>query len=76
MAVVSTTYSQVTRPGFLGAEVVGSEQQVSNVAPAQATLVGNKGTVITLNMQIQAGNPPVGIGEGQDNHGKKYTIQF
>jgi len=48
----------------------------SNKANAQATLVGNKGTTITFDMEIMAGWSPHGFGQGVDGEGKKYRIQF
>lgn len=75
-AIVTTNRTSVSRPGLLGPETSGYATEVSSTAPAQATLVGNQGTVLTLRMQIQAGNPPVGIGEGEDNNGRRYTVQF
>ncbi|WP_227075580.1 hypothetical protein [Acidocella sp. KAb 2-4] len=75
-AFPATTYTQASHPTLFGNETTVSTQQVSDTVPASATLVGNKGTVIVIKMQIKAGNPPVGFGEGEDNKGRKYTLQF
>jgi len=48
----------------------------SNIANANAFLTGDKGTVLTCSMQIQAGLSPHGIGGCDDNRGKKYRLQF
>ena len=48
----------------------------SGIAQGSAVLVGNKGTVLNLKMQIKPGTNPTGFGEAEDNHGKKYNIQF
>lgn len=75
-ALPSTTYTQTARPGLLGPQAAGTATQISDTVPASATLVGNKGTVVQLRMQIKAGTPPIGFGEGEDNHGIKYSVQF
>ena len=48
----------------------------SGIAQGSAVLVGNKGTVVNLKLQIKPGPRPTGFGEAEDNHGKKYNIQF
>lgn len=50
--------------------------ETTDVAQGSAVLVGNKGTVLNLKLQVKAGNPPSGFGEGQDNKGVKYNVQF
>jgi len=75
-ALLSSSYTQQSRPGLFGDEHAGKSVQTNDTAQATATLVGNKGTVINLHMQIKVGNPPAGIGEGEDNKGKKYSVQF
>lgn len=75
-ALPSTTYIQTAKPGLLGSQATGTATQMSDTLPASATLVGNKGTVVQLHMQIKAGNPPIGFGDGEDNHGVKYSVQF
>jgi hypothetical protein len=48
-------------------------------AKVKGILRGDKGTVIDLNMDVQPGtvrNPPTGIGEGIDNNGLHYQVQF
>ena len=50
------------------------------IAPTDATargvLIGDKGTVIELYMEIRPGIVPKGHGEGVDNHDKRYQVQF
>jgi hypothetical protein len=50
--------------------------ETSAVAQAAAVLVGNKGTVLNLKLHVKIGNPPSGFGEGEDNKGVKYNVQF
>jgi hypothetical protein len=45
-------------------------------ANAIATLTGDQGTVIHLQMEILAGWTPRGIGSGTDNIGRHYQVQF
>lgn len=48
-------------------------------AKVKGILRGDKGTVIDCNIDVQPGtrqNPPHGIGEGIDNNGLHYQIQF
>ncbi len=53
---------------------------VSNTAPTKATargvLIGDKGTTIELFMNIVPGLRPTGHGQGTDNKGAKYQLQF
>jgi hypothetical protein len=75
-AIQEAKSSQVSRPGLFGDTDVGSEVTVTNMSQASAVLVGSKGTVLNIKMQIQAGSPPIGFGEATDNAGKKYNVQF
>lgn len=50
--------------------------QRSQTANAIATLKGDKGTVIQLELQIQSGFRPHGIGSGSDNQNRRYQVQF
>jgi hypothetical protein len=50
--------------------------ETADVAQGSAVLVGNKGTVLNLKLQVKVGNPPSGFGEGEDNKGVKYNVQF
>lgn len=45
-------------------------------ATARGVLVGDKGTVIELYMEIRPGIVPKGHGEGIDNKGIRYQVQF
>lgn len=75
-AILETKSSQVSRPTWLGDQETASEVTTSDLAQASAVLVGNKGTVLDIKMQIQAGVRPIGFGEATDNAGKKYRVQF
>ena len=75
-AIQETKASQVSQPGLFGDNEVGSSVTVTNMSQASAILVGSKGTVLNIKMQIQAGRPPIGFGEATDNAGKKYNVQF
>jgi len=74
--IVETKVVQQSQPGLLFDQETGQAVQTSDVAPGTAVLVGDKGTVINLKMTAKAGSPPVGYGNGEDNKGKKYTLQF
>ena len=50
--------------------------ETSDVAEGTAILVGNKGTVLNLKLHVKVGNPPTGFGDGEDNKGVKYNVQF
>lgn len=75
-AVVQTNVVQHSQPGLFGDTDTGQSVQTSDVAQASAVLVGTKGTVLNFKMTIKAGSPPIGFGDGEDNHGKKYNVQF
>jgi hypothetical protein len=45
-------------------------------ASAVATLTGDKGTIIQLQMQIVSGWSPHGVGNGTDNKGNQYQLDF
>ena len=47
-----------------------------NYADAHGILRGNKGTVVNVTLEIQAGLMPKGHGEGVDNNGNRYQFQF
>lgn len=75
-AIQQTQVTQHTQPSLFGDEDVGQSVATSDVAQASAVLVGNKGTILNIKMQIKAGSPPIGFGEAEDNHGAKYNVQF
>jgi hypothetical protein len=75
-AIQDTKAVQYTKPTFLGDQETHQSIERSTTCPASAVLVGNKGTVLNIKMQIQAGNPPIGYGEAEDNKGEKYNVQF
>jgi len=50
--------------------------EISDLAHASAVLVGNKGTVLNIKMEVKAGHPPIAYGDAEDNAGKKYNVQF
>jgi hypothetical protein len=69
-AFVSSAATATGTPAF------GTAAIASNLANANATLRGDRGSVLQCVMQIQAGLRPRGIGRCQDNHGKSYQLQF
>ena len=48
----------------------------SSITNASALITGDKGTVLTCEMKIQAGIEPHGLGNCEGNKGKKYKLQF
>lgn len=48
----------------------------SNLANATAYMKGDRGTMLTCSMAIEAGLSPHGIGTCQDNKGGQYRLQF
>lgn len=62
--------------GYATGSATGFAHWQSEMANAAATLNDQKGTVIQVRMQIHAGWSPHGIGEGIDNHGNHYQVQF
>jgi hypothetical protein len=57
---------------------VGSSSGVagSNIADATAYLRGDRGSMLTCSMKIEAGVSPHGLGSCTDNHGGSYRLQF
>jgi hypothetical protein len=53
-----------------------TESSGTNMADATAYLRGDKGTMLTCTMRIQAGVYPHGIGDCTDNHRMSYRLQF
>jgi len=51
-------------------------QTSADHAKIKGILKGDKGTIITIEMDIQTGVNPKGFGEGTDNNGIKYQIQL
>ena len=58
----------------------GAAQAAAQGRPTYATargiLIGDKGTTIQLLMEIQPSLRPKGSGEGTDNKGERYQVQF
>jgi hypothetical protein len=50
--------------------------QNDQTGTAIATLTGDKGTIIQIEMQVTRGLIQHGIGSGTDNNGQKYQVQF
>jgi hypothetical protein len=48
----------------------------SEISYATALFTGDKGTVLTCELKIQAGIEPHGFGDCEGNKGKKYKLQF
>jgi hypothetical protein len=70
----SDGHSQLILPS--GRSVYGNTHVVSRNANAIASLSSTNGTTIQLSMEILAGFTPHGIGQGQDNTGRQYQVQF
>lgn len=75
-AIQDTKAVQYSKPTLFGDQETHQSFERSTTSPTSAVLVGNKGTVMNIKMQIQAGNPPIGFGEAEDNKGEKYNVQF
>jgi len=78
-AIAETKVTQFSHTNFWGTKKDQQAVEVSNVVPGSVVLVGDKGTVIKFDIKVQPGNRyrlPIGYGEGEDNHGKKYHLQF
>lgn len=75
-AIRETRQIQYSRQGLLGAEATQKAVEIGDTAPLSAVLVGNKGTVLNIKMQVKAGNPPIGYGDAEDNKGRKFNVQF
>ena len=61
---------------FWGNGDTSQSVETSDVAHGSAVLVGNKGTVLNIKLEVKAGRPPIAYGDGEDNNGKKYNVQF
>lgn len=72
VAIVNGVNSVAYMPN-VGWGVAGSSSRVAN---ATAFLRGDKGTVLTCQMQIERGFSPHGIGGCTDNRSKDYHLQF
>ncbi len=59
-----------------GQTVSGSVYTAPSSANARGVLIGDKGTVIEMFLDIKPGLRPKGHGEGRDNHGRRYQVQF
>jgi hypothetical protein len=64
--------------GWATANASGSShtQWQSRTANAQASMTDSNGTAIHVQMTIQAGFSPHGLGQGIDNQGRHYQITF
>jgi hypothetical protein len=60
-------------PAGFGVAIASAD---SNIANSTAYLTGDKGTMLSCEMQIRAGLSPHGIGGCGDNKGIKYRLQF
>jgi hypothetical protein len=73
-AILETHVIQHQSTSLFGSDATVTD--TSGVAQGSAVLVGNKGTVLNLKLHIKPGTQPSGFGEAEDNHGKKYNVQF
>jgi hypothetical protein len=53
-----------------------TSHKAGDYAAARGILIGDKGTTIELRMEIEPGIKPRGHGEGRDNSGRRYQVQF
>jgi hypothetical protein len=73
-AVLETKVHTHQSNSLFGSDDTSTE--TGDVAEGTAVLVGNKGTVMNLKLHVKVGNPPTGFGDGEDNKGVKYNVQF
>lgn len=73
-------YSAMYVGGSSTVGMVGGKNVVLHQGPTGANgkgvLVGDKGTMIRLFLEIESGNRPTGHGTGTDQEGKRYEIFF
>ncbi len=78
-AIPDTRVTQYSKDTLLGPQTTQQAVEVSTSVPATVLLLGDQGTVINLSLRIKPGNAyvlPIGYGEGTDNKGGKYNLQF
>ena len=73
VAGMSTAFVQSGNASATGTSFTG---MASNMATSSAYLNGDNGSVLSCDMQIQAGLSPHGIGACTDQTGGKYRLQF
>ena len=73
-AVLETKVHTHQSNSLFGSDDTSTE--TGDVAEGTAVLVGNKGTDLNLKLHVKVGNPPTGFGDGEDNKGVKYNVQF
>jgi len=76
LASTTTSARAVVTNGSGFAVGNATESSGSNMADATAYLRGDKGTMLTCTMRIQAGVYPHGIGDCTDNRRTTYRLQF
>ena len=69
--VRNITFSKTS--GFWSSHTVAT---ASNQAKIMGILRGDKGTIISIKCIVNTGRNPTGFGEGLDNKGVKYQLQF
>ena len=71
---------QSTASNFWGPTGTVTKTTMATMAAGRGVLRGDKGTVITISVQIRPSyNPrvnPSGFGDGTDNNGLTYQVQF
>ena len=73
---ISSSSSAFASAGRFSASGFSNSSISSNVANATAFLQGDKGTLLSCRMQIEAGLNPHGFGSCEDNKGSRYRLQF
>jgi hypothetical protein len=75
-ATANANIQSGVQTGSASASGYGVTSFSSNIANANAYLKGDKGTLLSCVMQIEAAFNPHGIGGCDDNFGKKYRLQL
>lgn len=73
---IGGTVSTVSESNWKRGNTTASVNTSPTTAEARGILRGNKGTVITVHLDIEPGLVPRGQGEGIDNNGTRYQFQF
>ncbi|MGC9952758.1 MAG: hypothetical protein ABSD21_00565 [Rhizomicrobium sp.] len=75
-ALQDTHVVQNVDTSFWGNGDTSQSVETSDIAHGSAVLIGNKGTVLNIKLEVKAGHPPSAYGDAEDNNGKKYNVQF
>lgn len=67
---------KTTKANMPGQGYTATSHTAPNAATARGVLMGDMGTVIELYIDIEPGFNPHGHGDGRDNKGNRYQVQF